>query len=256
MTSPLEVWGIGPLASTPISRFPTDGSISLFGEGPAIEGRIGSAPRAVLQGRRWTRAGPARGWGRRSRSLPIVLAVAVAGLIASPAPGLGQAEEDGVRGWLDLGLGGGMVRLSGSSHESAFGLDFEGGMWLSRRLGLGVRLGGWTIEGFNLWNPEKGESISEVFAVLAFRPKPGHPLSFTVESGLASYTVNDPALFLGGGDGLGWRVTGSWRFLFSEHLALTPSVVQSWGRINPDVRGQEGFEYSGAGILLRFGWAW
>jgi hypothetical protein len=187
-----------------------------------------------------------------------VFAVAVAGLFALPAAGLGQSPDpgDGIRGWVELGAGGGRVRLSGSPRETTFALDFGGGVWLGHRLGLGVRLGGWTIEGFDLLNAEEGESISEVFAGLAFRPRPDLPLTLNVESGWAIYTVNDPARVLREGDGMGWRLAGAWSFFISERLALSPSLVVSWGRINPNARSEGRFGYSGTGILLRLDWAW
>jgi hypothetical protein len=146
--------------------------------------------------------------------------------------------------------------LGESPRESSFALDFSGGVWLGRRIGLGLRLGGWTIEGFDLWNPEEGESLSELFAVLAFHPGPDHPLSLALESGRVSYTVNDPSRMLEEGDGLGWRVAGSWRFLVSDHVALSPSLFLSWGKIDPDTGRGEGFEYTATGISLRVGWVW
>lgn len=195
-----------------------------------------------------------RGWP--GLATVTVFAVALAGLLALPAAGFGQVAEGGLRGWVDLGVGGGQVSLSGSPGDAAFALDFGGGVWLSQRLGLGFRLGGWTIEEYDLWDPEQGESISEIFAVLAYRPLLDLPLSLAAESGLASHTVNDPGQVSREGAGLGWRVAGSWRFKISKRLGLSPSLVLSWGRIDPNGPGMGRIEYSGTAILLRLGWAW
>lgn len=184
--------------------------------------------------------------------LPLLLVC----MLALPGASLAQTADDGARGWVDVGLGGGRIGLDGSPGKSAFALDFSGGVWLAQRVGLGVRLGGWTIEGFDLWNPNEGESLSEVFAVLVFRPWPVHPLSVVIEGGRAIYTVNDPDSSGREGDGLGWRIAGGWRFMISERLSLMPSVVFSQGRIDPDRGGESSLDYSSPGILLRLGWLW
>jgi hypothetical protein len=189
-------------------------------------------------------------------TLGTVTALALACILALPAASLAQVTDDGARGWVDVGMGGGRIGLGESPNESAFALDFSGGIWLGRGVGFGVRLGGWTIEGFDLWNPEEGESLSEVLGVLVVRPWPVHPLSLAVEAGRGSYTVNDPDRFGREGAGLAWRVAASWGFTISEHLSLTPSVVFSRGRIDPDTRSESSFDYSGLGILLRLGWGW
>ncbi|MCJ7630022.1 MAG: hypothetical protein MUO50_16725 [Longimicrobiales bacterium] len=197
-----------------------------------------------------TGAGPPR------LALDTMVALFLACMLALPTAGIAQTAEGGSRGWVDVGMGGGRIRLGWSPREPALALDFSGGVWLGQRVGLGLRLGGWTIEGFDLWNPNEGESLSEVFAILAFRPWPDHPLSLAVESGWASYTVNDPARFGRGGKGLGWRVASHWNFMISERVSLTPSVVFSRGRIDPDEQGERRFDYSSPGVLLRLGWWW
>ena len=196
--------------------------------------------------------------GARTRrpELDTVMALALACILALPAASLAQTAGEGARGWVDVGMGGGRIGLGELPSESALALDFSGGVWLGPRVGLGVRLGGWTIEGFDLWNPDEGESLSEVFGVLVVRPWPVHPLSLAFEAGRAGYTVNDPDRFGREGAGLGWRVAAAWGFTITERLSLTPSLVFSQGRIDPDTRGEPSFDYSCPGILLRLGWAW
>lgn len=176
------------------------------------------------------------------------------------APGGGQAQEDLARdrGWLSVGAGGGRVDVApaGASAETAFMLELSGGVWLTDRLGLGVHLGGWTIEGFDLWNPEEGESVSEVFAQARFRPSVGSPFSVRLESGWASYTVNDPAQVLSEGDVLGWRVGAAWELPLLAGLTFVPSIVASWGGSGPAMADGESFDYRGVGLLLDLGWSW
>ena len=181
--------------------------------------------------------------------------VAVIYLFATPR--VGQAQEDLARdrGWLSLGAGAGRIDLAaaGASTHTAFMLELSGGFWLTDRLGLGVHLGGWTIEGFDLWNPEEGESVSEVFAQVRFRPSVESPLYLRLESGWASYTVNDPARVVSEGDVLGWRLGAAWELAPLAGVTLAPSIVASWGGSGPAITGS--FDYRGVGLILGLVWA-
>jgi len=170
-----------------------------------------------------------------------------------------QAEPDAEpRGWLDLGVGGGWVRAGEAPYSDggSFALDFSGGFWLRRSVGVGAHAGGWTLEGFNLWDPEQGQSFSEVLALLRLRPLGAHPLSLTAEGGWVSYVANAPASVPSSGDGLGWRVTIGWDVWESTAWAVSPTLVAAWGSIDPDQSSQPVFDYAAFGALLRVRWGW
>jgi hypothetical protein len=166
--------------------------------------------------------------------------------------------HDADRGWLEAGAGGGWVRIDREppKDRAAFALDVGGGLWVGERLGLGLRLGGWTLGAFNFWEPSEGESVSEAFLAARFRPFGSRVVDVSVESGWVSYAVNDPARVLLEGDGLGWRIGASWNLAISERLVLAPSVVRSWGGIDPDLETEASFEYSGLGAVVMLGWSW
>lgn len=171
-----------------------------------------------------------------------------------------QAASTGIesRGWLDLGVGGGWTRLGDSAPRGrgSFALDFGAGFWLRNQIGIGARLGGWTLEGFNLGDPREGESLSEAFGVFRLRPIGGRPLLLSLEGGWVSYTVNDPATVLREGDGLGARIGAGWDLPVSNSWTVSPVLVGSWGEVKPDVGLERSFSYWSVGALVRVGWSW
>jgi len=124
------------------------------------------------------------------------------------------------------------------------------------RVGVGVRLGGWTLEGFNPWTPQKGESLSEAFAAVRVRLLSEQPLVASLEGGWLSYTVNDPAAVMREGDGLGWRLGLAWDVRVARAWVVSPSLVGSWGMIHPDSSLQPSFSYWSMGAVLRLEWLW
>ena len=171
-----------------------------------------------------------------------------------------QAASAGVgsRGWLDLGLGGGWTHLGDTVADGrgSFALDLGGGLWLREKIGVGVRLGGWTLEGFDFGDPREGESLSEAFAVLRLRPLGGRPLVLSLEWGWVSYTINDPARVLREADGLGARIGVAWDVEVSNSWAVAPTLVGSWGGIDPDFSSEPSFSYWSVGALVRLVWSW
>jgi hypothetical protein len=171
-----------------------------------------------------------------------------------------QASDvrDGPRGWLDIGIGGGWTHLESadSDRRGSFALDFGGGLWVREEIGMGARLGGWTLEGFNLGDPSEGESLSEAFAVVRLRPFGGSPLVIDVEGGWASYTANAPSVVLREGDGWGARIGVAWDVDVSDSWSMAPTLVGSWGKVNPDFAPEPSFSYSSVGAVFRVEWSW
>jgi len=201
----------------------------------------------------------AHAWGRSVRAA--ALACLVAALLPHPTVAQSegpQPEAAASRGWMDFGLGGGWVHAGDApaSEGAALALDIGGGLWLHDRLGIGAHLGGWTLEPSNFWDPEEGESFSELFAVLALRPLARRPMRLTLEAGWLSYTVGSPSAVLPDGDGLGWRATVGWDLRLGGSWVVSPALAASWGGIDPDVDSLPSFDYWGAGMLLRAGWRW
>jgi len=129
-------------------------------------------------------------------------------------------------------------------------------MWLWDEIGVGVRLGGWTLEGFDLGDPWKGESLSEAFAAFRLRHLGVRPLMLSLEGGWVSYTAHDQAMVLREGDGLGARLGVAWNVEVSGSWAVAPTLVGSWGEIDPDFGSERSFSYWSLGALVRLVWSW
>lgn len=167
--------------------------------------------------------------------------------------------EDGERrGWLDVGMGWGRLHVGDgrSSGEGSLILDFTVGRWVSERVALGARLGGWTLESFSMFDPREGESLSEAFGLVKVRPLARQPLLVTLAGGWASYTANHPAAGARNGDGVGWRAELEWDAWRSARWAFGTGLAASWGHIDPDLQTEAGFGYRGGGLFVRARWRW
>jgi hypothetical protein len=136
--------------------------------------------------------------------------------------------------WGDVDAGYGILKrsysVSSNTSQGAFSLAFSGGYAWDPRLLVGVELGGWTLQGSNLWDPSKGEGIETVFAVARYYPIPDSPLFVKGGGGLVKYWNNQPgengASGWGGVLGVGYDVYAKG----SIHLA--PLVEYSFGSYN------------------------
>ena len=162
------------------------------------------------------------------------------------------------RGWLDVGMGWGRLHVDDerSSDGGSLILDFTAGRWVSERVAIGARLGGWTLESFSTFDPREGESLSEAFGLLKVRPLAGQPLMITVAGGWASYTANDAAALALNGDGVGWRAELEWDAWRRARWSLGAGLAASWGTIHPDSQTEAEFGYRGAGLIVRARWRW
>jgi hypothetical protein len=99
------------------------------------------------------------------------IAAALLSVLVLMSPHVGAAESSSVELWGGVELGAGSVRRSvtASDHsDTTFYMAVKGGYAVSERLLLGAQLGGYTFELDDLWDPEKGEGISQVFLIAQY----------------------------------------------------------------------------------------
>lgn len=136
--------------------------------------------------------------------------------------------------WGEIDVGYGILKRSYSvtsnTSESKFSLAFSGGYAWDPRLLLGVELGGWTLEGSNLWDPSKGEAIETVFGIARYYPIPDSPLFVKGGGGLVKYWNNRPSE--SGASGRGAIAGVGYDVYANGSMRLAPSLEYSFGRFN------------------------
>ncbi|TFH30736.1 MAG: hypothetical protein E4G97_05240 [Deltaproteobacteria bacterium] len=97
-------------------------------------------------------------------------------LIFWALPGRISAQEDADRSGFVLGGWAGYGQMNvdseniSSSSNGTFSLGFSGGYAITSKFVLGVEVNGWTLESYNLQDPSKGESISNVLIAINYSP--------------------------------------------------------------------------------------
>ena len=129
--------------------------------------------------------------------------------------------------WGEIDAGYGILKrsysVSGNTNQGAFSLALSGGYAWDPRLLLGVELGGWTLQGSNLWDPSKGEAIETIFGIARYYPIPQSPLFVKGGGGLVKYWNDAP----GANDASGWgTVFGVGYDVYAKGSMHVSSVVE------------------------------
>jgi len=149
----------------------------------------------------------------------------------SPSIGSAQAPSKGAF-WIagELGYGSAALRSSLSSHDKGgFAMGIEGGYAFTPAFSVGLRLNGCTLEASNLYDPSRGESLSQFSVMLRVYPWPDR--SFFLRGGIGSlrYTNNHPTEF--DGSGTGFFMGAGYEFAFWKRLRIAPIVDYTWGSL-------------------------
>jgi len=138
----------------------------------------------------------------------------------------GQVEREGV---FVVGVAGGYAWMNVAADnrpgnpEGAFAFGIRGGYAITRDVFAGMELNGWTLNTYDMNDPSRGESISNVSAVINYFPM-GGPVYFTAGIGKVAYTNNSPAVSGGREQGDSWFVGGGYEFPISRDLTLAPQI--------------------------------
>jgi hypothetical protein len=156
-------------------------------------------------------------------------------------------NREGIWGGIDFGVG--YIERSfpeTEEEENKAFLGFTVGYTLNPHFLIGIELSGWLYEASNVWEPSKGEGLSQVLLVTRYYPSRASGLFAKIGGGYVSHWNNRPGeprrksgwgLSFGGGYDLlskrNWSITPFLNYSFGEaddqkHNALTMGIGVTW----------------------------
>jgi hypothetical protein len=152
--------------------------------------------------------------------------------LACALPARAAATEDFSRFWGGFDAGYASLARSYSVTEATtqgkFTMALRGGIALAPGILVGVELGGWTIQGADMWDPATGEAISTRFLIAQVYPLARRALFVRGGGGRVEYWNHRPGE--NGASGSAGIVGLGWDFpLGAAGFYVTPSIDYSRG---------------------------
>jgi hypothetical protein len=115
------------------------------------------------------------------------------------------------------------------NEQGAFALAFNLGGTLNRHVRLGAQINGWLIEAYDPYDPAKGASVSQIFAIAQVYPWSASGVFLKVGAGRAIYTNHHPDEF--GSSGWGQTIAVGYDWPISRRFSLTPAINYGQGSL-------------------------
>jgi len=164
-------------------------------------------------------------------SVKLVCAVLIAIFFLTPTA---SAEEHYIRNgfWGGIDAGAGLLNQSfdeEDENDMAFFLGFKGGYTINPHFLIGLELSGWLLEASDLYDPDEGKGISQIFLITQLYPSIESGFFAKAGGGYVSNWSNRPDE-PSRKDGWGLTVGGGYDFLLNEDIALSPFATFSYGK--------------------------
>lgn len=150
------------------------------------------------------------------------------------SPDISTAEEYRERsgfvvgGWAGYGVMNVSTDNSTRNSNGTFALGLRGGYALSSRVILGLELNGWTLKAYDVNDPSKGESVSNISIFMDYFPFKEIPIYVAGGGGRISYSNNSPNVN-GRDKGGSWFLGSGYEYNLSKKLMLVPQLRYSRG---------------------------
>jgi hypothetical protein len=143
-------------------------------------------------------------------------------------------DQPGRKGlWASVQPGYGSIERSSDqeqrSRHDGFALAFKLGGTVNRYVRLGAELNGWLLESYDLNDPAKGESVSQILAIVQAYPWPSRGLFLKAGAGRATYTNHRPFEF--GSSGWGATLGVGYDLRAARKISVTPVANYSRGSL-------------------------
>lgn len=141
-----------------------------------------------------------------------------------------SVERSGIVVGASAGYGSIDVHTAEISKDSygTFALGFRGGYAFNPHIVAGLELDGWTLKPYDLEDPSKGESVSNVSLFLNYFPFQEFPIYISAGIGYLSYSNNSPDVN-GRDSGESWFVGSGYEIPLSKEMMLVPQLRYSEG---------------------------
>ena len=150
--------------------------------------------------------------------------------ITATAPAEDRHVREGFWGGIDAGAGYLQHSLDDESKdEASFFLGFKVGYTINPHFLIGLELSGWLLEASNLWDPDEGKGINQVFLITQLYPSNDSGLFAKVGGGYVNTWSNSPNE---NRRKSGWALNvgaGYDYYFLDETIALTPFVGFNYG---------------------------
>ncbi len=131
-----------------------------------------------------------------------------------------------------IDFGEGQLKLTSDQYKGTYGPTFAfsiaGGHRLGSHARAGLQINGWLLEAFDLYDPTKGTSVSNVFGIIDVFPSRKHAFFVRGGGGLSIYTNNH--LDGNGGHGPGWTAGAGYEIPVTRQFKVAPIVAYSAGQ--------------------------
>jgi len=161
------------------------------------------------------------------------LLVVLSTILMAGAPAWAQSRPERRGFWANVQLGYGLLDESSDqephNEQGAFALGFNLGVSLNRHVRLGGQINGWLVQAYDPYDPAKGASISQFFAIAQVYPWSARGVFLKVGAGCSIYTNHHPDEF--GSSGWGQTIAVGYDWPVVRRFSLTPTVNYSRGSL-------------------------
>ena len=163
----------------------------------------------------------------RARNIVVILA----GMLVTGAPGRTPGAPERQWFWASTQFGYGVLDKSSDqethNQQGTFAMALDLGLTLNHHVRVGVQLNGWLLESYNVWDPAKGESVSQAFVITQVYPWSDCNAFVKAGVGRATYSNSGPLEF--GSSGWGQTIGVGYDWPLGRGVSLTSTINYSQG---------------------------
>jgi hypothetical protein len=140
-----------------------------------------------------------------------------------------------------------------ASRRNGWELAFAGGLVVTPRWRLGLELGGLGLEASDVWDPSRGESLSQAMVVTDYFFARDEGIFVHAGAGWTHYVNNDAELLDWEGGGWGGEVGVGYALRAGRHWFVSPVLKVTAGAVSPRREQVDTVDYSAISLSVAIG---